>query len=153
MAKAKAKAKAKVKAAVRSGATSLAEPPAIERIEGPRPAGPWGYIVRDGTFAIEIIVTRERFSEWDPRGLRIRDALLHRRVAPRVGVRGEDDPYIEEDCPLAGGPCVSEGVFLSVTELFERHAVKDGNDWQQPEAFWQALEGALRGLRAFVEGD
>lgn len=119
----------------------------VERIEGPRPGGPWGYVVRKNGFALEVVVTRECLSGWDEPGLRMRDALLHRLVARMEDCAG-DETYVHPCCELVGGACASSGMLLTVERVFSELAVKDGTGWEQPEAFWQGLEVLLDGLRS-----
>lgn len=131
--------------------------PDVERIDGPRPMGSWGYVVRSGGVALEVVVERRRSPYLELQVLAgqrtgptdviaMLDALLHVRVDP------ESEPTTggcyQPSCELVGGACQSGGVFAVVRSLFDEHARKEGDGWVQPEAFWLALGRAIRGVEA-----
>lgn len=104
----------------------------IERLSGKRRFGDWAYVVRGGVFALEVVVYLDRFGV-----RRISAAMLHVKVGERTT---EYEDGVEGDCELVGGACEAEGVLLPVLDAWDAHARRQGPDWEQPEAFWKALE-------------
>jgi len=115
----------------------------IERLSGRRHVGDWSYVVRRvGDRAIEVGVARSSG------GLRVCEAMLHQRIEPdeyatvlALGAGG-----VREVCELVDGRCIWESRFLDVLPVFEEHALQygpHGATFEQPEAFWLALEALL----------